>query len=118
MAPAKIDGIKEISEMLLKFREERDWGQFHSPKNLAISISVEAAELLEHFQWRKENDEFTPDKKHEIAEELADIFNYMIMLAGDLGIDIIESAKMKIEANGKKYPIEKAKGSMKKYRDL
>jgi len=118
MTTTKDNGIEEISRILLKFREERDWEQFHSPKNLAISISIEAAELLEHFQWRKENEEFTPEKKHEISEELADIFNYMIMLAGDLGIDIIESAKMKIKENGKKYPVEKAKGSMKKYRDL
>jgi len=118
MTSVKDNGIKEVSEMLLKFRKERDWGQFHSPKNLAISISLEAAELLEHFQWLKENEELHFNKKHEISEELADIFNYLIMLAGDLGIDIIESAKKKIEENGKKYPIEKAKGSMKKYRDL
>jgi NTP pyrophosphatase (non-canonical NTP hydrolase) len=118
MVPVKDDGIKEISELLLKFRKERDWGQFHSPKNLAISISLEAAELLEHFQWQKENEELPFKKKYEIAEELADIFNYLIMLAGDLGIDIIEAAKKKIETNGKKYPVEKAKGSMKKYRDL
>jgi dCTP diphosphatase len=118
MTTAKDSGIEEISALLLKFRKERDWEQFHSPKNLAISISIEAAELLEHFQWRKENEEFTPEKKHEISEELADIFNYMIMLAGDLGIDIVESAKIKIEENRKKYPVEKAKGSMKKYRDL
>ncbi|MCX5811873.1 MAG: nucleotide pyrophosphohydrolase [Proteobacteria bacterium] len=118
MAPVSDDSIKEVSEMLLKFREERDWEQFHSPKNLAISISIEAAELLEHFQWRKENEELTFKKKHEIAEELSDIFNYLVMLANDLGIDIIESAKKKIEKNGKKYPVEKAKGSMKKYRDL
>jgi len=118
MAPAKDDGIKKISEMLLEFRRERDWEQFHSPKNLAISISIEAAELLEHFQWQKENEKFTHEKKHEIAEEIADIFNYLIMLAGDLEINIIESAKEKIKENGKKYPVEKAKGSMKKYRDL
>ncbi|MCX5806707.1 MAG: nucleotide pyrophosphohydrolase [Proteobacteria bacterium] len=114
----KDDGIKKVSEMLLKFRKERDWEQFHSPKNLAISISIEAAELLEHFQWQNENEEFTPEKKHKIAEELADIFNYLVMLAGDLEIDIIESVKKKIEENARKYPIEKAKGSMKKYRDL
>jgi NTP pyrophosphatase (non-canonical NTP hydrolase) len=118
MALKTDDGIRKISEMLLKFREERDWGQFHSPKNLAISISLEAAELLEHFQWHRENEEITSKQKHEISEEMADIFNYLIMLAEDLDIDIIESAKKKIEENGKKYPIEKAKGSMKKYKDL
>jgi NTP pyrophosphatase (non-canonical NTP hydrolase) len=118
MAPVSNNSIKEVSEMLLKFREERDWAQFHSPKNLAISISLEAAELLEHFQWQKENEKLTFKEKHEVSEELADIFNYLIMLAGDLEIDIIESAKKKIKENGKKYPVEKSKGSMKKYRDL
>jgi dCTP diphosphatase len=112
------NSIKEITERLLKFREERDWEQFHSPKNLAISISLEAAELLEHFQWARESEPLTPEKKEEVAKELADIFNYVIILAKDLGIDILESAKEKIEENGQKYPVEKAKGSAKKYRDL
>jgi dCTP diphosphatase len=112
------NGVKEITGRLLKFRRERDWEQFHSPKNLAISISVEAAELLEHFQWVAESENLTLEKKHEIAKELADIFNYVVMLAEDLGIDIIESSREKIEENGKKYPVEKARGSAKKYRDL
>jgi dCTP diphosphatase len=116
--PANDDGIKEIVARLLKFREERDWEQFHSPKNLAISISIEAAELLEHFQWARENEPLVLETKQEVAKELADIFNYLIMLAEDLGIDIIESSKEKIEENGKKYPVEKAKGSAKKYRDF
>jgi dCTP diphosphatase len=118
VTPTDGNGIKEIIGKLLKFRKERDWEQFHSPKNLAISISIEAAELLEHFQWVKESEILTFEEKHEVAKELADIFNYVIMLAEDLGIDIVESSKEKIEENGKKYPIEKAKGSAKKYRDL
>ena len=118
MTPTDGSGIKEIIGKLLKFREERDWEQFHSPKNLAISISIEAAELLEHFQWVKESEILTSEEKHEVAKELADIFNYVIMLAEDLGIDIVESSKEKIEENGKKYPVEKARGSAKKYRDL
>jgi len=118
VTPANDNGIKEIASRLLKFREERDWGQFHSPKNLAISISLEAAELLEHFQWVRENEPLVLEKKQEMAKELADIFNYVIILAEDLGIDIIESSKEKIEENGKKYPVEKARGSAKKYRDL
>jgi dCTP diphosphatase len=118
VTPANDNGIKEITASLLEFRKERDWEQFHSPKNLAISISIEAAELLEHFQWARENEPLAPEKKQEVAKELADIFNYLIMLAEDLGIDIIESSKEKIEENGKKYPVAKAKGSAKKYRDL
>jgi NTP pyrophosphatase (non-canonical NTP hydrolase) len=84
MTPANDNGIKEIAERLLKFREERDWGQFHSPKNLAISITLEAAELLEHFQWARESETLTSEKKEEVAKELADIFNYVIILAEDL----------------------------------
>jgi dCTP diphosphatase len=118
VTPPNDNGIKKIAAMLLEFRKERDWEQFHSPKNLAISISVEAAELLEHFQWARENEILAPGKKQEVAKELADIFNYLVMLAEDLDIDIIESAKEKIEENGKKYPVEKAKGSAKKYKDL
>jgi dCTP diphosphatase len=110
--------IKEITARLLEFRKERDWDQFHSPKNLAISISIEAAELLEHFQWAAEDEALTIEKKQEVAKELADIFNYVVMLAEDLGIDVVESSKEKIEENRKKYPVEKAKGSAKKYGDL
>jgi dCTP diphosphatase len=114
----KDSAIREITARLLEFREARDWEQFHSPKNLAISISIEAAELLEHFQWARENEPLDLEKKLEVAKELADIFNYLIMLAEDLGIDIVQSSKEKIEENGRKYPVEKAKGSAKKYRDL
>jgi dCTP diphosphatase len=118
VTPANDNGIKEIAYLLLEFRKERDWEQFHSPKNLAISISIEAAELLEHFQWAREKETLAPEKKREVAKELADIFNYLVMLAEDLGIDIIESSKKKIEENGRKYPVGKAKGSAKKYSEL
>ena len=118
MVPANDNSIKDITERLLKFREERDWGQFHSAKNLAISICLEAAELLEHFQWTRDGETLAPDTKNEVAKELADIFNYVILLAKDLGIDILESATEKIEENAQKYPVEKARGSAKKYRDL
>lgn len=110
--------IEEILKRLLAFREERDWGQFHSPKNLAVSISIEAAELLEHFQWLKENETPSPEKMPDVARELADIFNYLVLLSHDMGIDLIESSRKKIEENGKKYPVEKAKGTAKKYKEL
>jgi len=110
--------VKEILEQLLAFREERDWGQFHSPKNLAVSISIEAAELLEHFQWLKEGEPLAPEKKPDVARELADIFNYLVLLSHDLGIDLVESSRHKIEENRKKYPVEKAKGTAKKYKEF
>jgi len=110
--------INEILDMLLMFRNERDWGQFHSPKNLAVSISIEAAELLEHFQWLKDGEAFDPDKKQDVARELADIFNYLVLLSNDLGIDLLGSSKMKIEENRVKYPVEKSRGTAKKYKEL
>ncbi len=110
--------LDEILEMLLVFRNERDWGQFHSPKNLAVSISIEAAELLEHFQWLKDGETLDPDKKPDVAREIADIFNYLVLLSNDLGIDLIESSKRKIEENREKYPVEKSRGTAKKYKEL
>jgi NTP pyrophosphatase (non-canonical NTP hydrolase) len=107
--------MEEILKSLLRFRKERDWAQFHTPKNLAISISVEAAELLEHFQWQKEDEELPSEKKTEVAKEIADIFIYLLMMSNDLGIDILDEAKRKIEENARKYPVEKSKGNMKKY---
>lgn len=110
--------MQDIMNRLLKFRRDRDWEQFHTPKNLAISISIEAAELLEHFQWQKENEALPPDKKTEVAKEIADIFIYILLMSNDLGIDLLNEAKKKIDENAKKYPIEKAKGSAKKYKEL
>jgi NTP pyrophosphatase (non-canonical NTP hydrolase) len=110
--------MEEILKRLLKFRNDRDWEQFHTPKNLAISISVEAAELLEHFQWEKENEALSAEKKIEVGKEIADIFIYLLMMSNDLGIDLLDEAKKKIEENAKKYPVEKARGRMKKYNEL
>lgn len=110
--------MQEIMKRLLQFRKDRDWEQFHTPKNLAISISIEAAELLEHFQWQKENEDLAADKKEEVAKEIADIFIYLLLMSNDLGIDLLSEAKKKIEENAKKYPVEKARGSAKKYKEL
>ncbi|MGN1311048.1 MAG: nucleotide pyrophosphohydrolase [Clostridia bacterium] len=102
------DLMKEIKE----FNEERDWDQFHSPENLAKSISIEAAELLECFQW---NNNFNKD---EVCEELADVFTYCIMMADKLGVDPKEVVLKKLDKTRKKYPVDKAKGVSTKYNKL
>ena len=112
--------IKQITEKIKKFRNDRDWKQFHSPKNLAIDISVEAGEVLEHFQWRdkEESLEYAKKYKEEIADELADVAHSLFLLCDDLEIDLIEAIEKKIEKNAKKYPIEKSKGNNAKYNKL
>jgi len=113
--------MEELKRLIREFNDDRDWGQFHSPKNLAISISVEAAELLEHFQW-KDIDVKTiiNDEKmfKGISDELADIFIYALNLADKLGLSVDEIVKEKLKKNRMKYPVEKAKGSAKKYTEL
>lgn len=104
--------MKEVRDKLREFNQERDWDQFHSPENLAKSIVIEAAELLECFQW---DDGYNKD---DVCEELADVMNYCIMLADKLGVDPKEQMMKKIVRNGEKYPVEKAKGSSKKYDQL
>lgn len=112
--------LKELQAKIIDFRDARDWQQFHNPKDIAISLMLEAGELLEHFQWRNEAEveEYIKKHKEEIGEEMADVMNYLLILAHDLGIDLIEASKAKVSKNEKKYPIVKAKGSHKKYTDL
>ncbi len=107
----------ETIEQILKFRDDRDWKQFHNPKDLAISISLEAAELLEVFQWSGED--ITSDGKLEkIAEELADVVNYCVLMADVCNLDLDEIVQKKIAVNTAKYPVEKAKGRSDKYDKL
>lgn len=115
-----MDQIKEVTEKIKKFRDERDWMQFHNHKDMALSLCLEAAEVLEHFQWKKpeEVEEHAKKCKNEISEELADVACYLFELADNLGIDLAGAIDRKLEINGKKYPVEKAKGSMKKYNQL
>lgn len=101
-------------DMILKFRDDRDWKQFHNPKDLAISLSLEAAELLEVFQWSG-TDVVCADKKEKIAEELADVLVYCALMAEECGLDMDEIVQKKMEINNKKYPVEKAKGKSDKY---
>jgi len=109
----KQDTINQV----LKFRDDRNWKQFHNPKDLAISISLEAAELLEVFQWSAE-DIVCGSKTDKIREELADVINYCILMADVCGIDLDEIVQEKIKKNNEKYPVEKAFGSKKKYTEL
>ena len=107
------DTINEV----LKFRDDRDWKQFHNPKDLAISISLEAAELLEVFQWSAE-DVVCENKIDKIREELADVVNYCILMADSCGLDLDEIVQEKVKLNSEKYPVEKAFGSKEKYTEL
>ncbi|MGG3801227.1 nucleotide pyrophosphohydrolase [Metabacillus fastidiosus] len=109
--------IKELMDKVIQFRDERNWGQFHNPKDLAISLSLEASELLENFQW-KNSEEALIQNKENIKDELADVMIYSMLLANDLNLDIEAIVKEKIEKNKMKYPIEKAYGVKTKYTDL
>lgn len=107
----------QLKEQIRQFAEERDWDQFHSPKNLSMALIVEAAELVEHFQWLTEEQSSSLEKKQldKVQEELADIQIYLIRIADRLNIDLMDAVSKKIEANAKKYPSEKVRGSSKKY---
>ena len=109
-----------LLEKIRRFNDERDWAQFHSPKNLAMALSVEVAEIAEHFQWltQDESKNVSPEKLSEIKDEIGDVMIYLFNLSDKLGIDPIEAAEKKLEANHNKYPAEKSKGSAKKYTEL
>jgi NTP pyrophosphatase (non-canonical NTP hydrolase) len=108
-----------LRDRLRKFVAERDWDQFHSPKNLAMALSVEAAELMEHFQWltEAESHRLPPEKREQVRDEMADVLVYLVRLADKLDIDLLDAAAKKIEKNALKYPADKVRGSMKKYSD-
>lgn len=108
---------KETIDKVIKFRDDRNWKQFHNPKDLAISLSLEAAELLEVFQWSGE-DLTCEDKMDKIREELADVVNYCILMADACGLDLDEIVSAKVDRNAEKYPVEKAYGNKAKYTEL
>lgn len=108
---------QETVDMILKFRDDRNWKQFHNPKDLAISISFEAAELLEVFQWSGADLECR-DKLDKIKEELADVVNYAVLMADACGLDLDEIVREKVRRNEEKYPVEKAFGNKAKYTEL
>lgn len=111
------DALDQLAQRLQAFAQARDWGQFHSPKNLASALIVEAGELLEHFQWLTEDQSRNLDaaKKQEVAMEMADVLLYLIQMGNELGVNLVEAAQQKIDLNDKKYPVDQAKGSSKKY---
>ena len=108
--------LQILTEMLRDFAKARDWEQFHSPKNLAAALTVEAGELLEHFQWMTEEQSRRPSPAttDEIAAEAADVFLYLLQLCDKLNIDLTEAAHRKIKVNADKYPVERARGSSRK----
>ncbi len=111
------DSLDHLRQKIDQFVTERDWAQFHTPKNLAMAMIVEAAELVEHFQWNtpEESLQLTPEKREAVSHELADTFVYLLRIAEVLKIDLIEAANEKIVLNAKKYPVEKSRGSNAKY---
>ena len=112
--------LELLREQLRNFARERDWEQFHSPKNLAMALTVEAAELLEVFQWLTEEQSrgLEPAARARADEEIADVLLYLVRLADQLGIDPIAAARRKLEKNARKYPADKARGNARKYDEL
>jgi len=113
--------LKDFTEKIIRFRDERDWKKYHTPKNLAISLVIEVGELFEHFQWK--SDEIfenckNPEIRERIGDELADIVIYTLLLSNELGIDLEKAILEKIKKNEEKYPIELVKGNYKKYTEL
>jgi dCTP diphosphatase len=110
-------GLEDLRSAISAFIQERDWEQFHSPKNLAMALSVEVAEIVEHFQWLTEEDSknLPPGKLAEVREEIGDVMIYLTELADKLGIDPVEAAKAKMMINGQKYPAKLVKGKASKY---
>ena len=112
--------MEKLRDAMREFARARDWDQFHSPKNLAMALSVEAAELLEHFQWLTEEQSRRLDAKAQtaVAAEIADVLLYLVRLGDQLGIDPVAAAQRKLVANAQKYPVEKSRGNRKKYTEL
>ncbi len=112
--------IDQLIKKVAEFRDKRDWKQFHSPKDLAISLSIEAAELLEHFRWKdkKQVDSYIKSHKKEIEDEYADVLYALLLIANDLNIDPADALNNKLEKINKKYPVNKAKGRHEKYTEL
>lgn len=115
-----MQGINDLTKRIIAFRDVRDWKQFHNSKDLAISLALEASEVLEHFQWKskEEIEKYTKTNKEDIAEELADVLYWILLMSHDLEIDILSALDKKIQKNEQKYPVEKSKGKHIKYNKL
>lgn len=115
-----MNNIEDLTARIVAFRDARDWKQFHNPKDCAISLSLEAAEVLEHFQWKnsEEMEKHIESDREDIGEELADVLYWVLLMGKDLKIDVLEALRKKIQKNEDKYPVEKAKGNHTKYDKL
>lgn len=114
-----MDSLDDLKRRLREFAAERDWEQFHSPKNLAMALAGEVGELIEHFQWASETQsaQLDADTRRAVAQEMADVLLYLVRLSDKLEIDLVEAALAKIALNARKYPADKVRGSAKKYSD-
>ena len=114
--------LQQLKDLVAAFRDERDWAQFHNPKDLAVSISIEAAELLELFQWKGEDEveriTDDPEWQERLREEVADIVVYCLNMSDTVGVDLSEAIIEKLRKNSEKYPVEKARGNAKKYTEI
>lgn len=112
--------IKKLTQKILKFRDKREWGHFHTPKDMVISLALEAAELLEHFQWKTPTElkRYLKTYKEHISDELSDVLYWVLMISHDLDIDIFKAFEKKMKKNEEKYPVEKSRGTHKKYTEL
>lgn len=115
-----MSNIQNLTEIIIKFRDARNWKQFHNPKDMAISLVLEASEVMEHFQWRNKEEiqEHVNAHRSDIGEELSDVLYWVLLMSHDLGIDIGQEFKRKIAISNKKYPVNKARGSHEKYTEL
>jgi len=120
MSQTPLESIPQLRDALRAFAAERDWDQFHSPKNLSMALTVEAGELQEHFQWLSEeaSSALAGEELAAVGAEMADVFIYLVRLADKLGIDLLQAATAKLEVNGRRYPAEKVRGSARKYREF
>ena len=114
------DTLRDLARQLDQFAKERDWQQFHTPKNLASALVVEAGEVLEHFQWMtpEQSRQLAPDRRDAVGAEIADVLLYLIQLANALGIDPIVAAQAKLELNASRYPVDRSRGNSRKYDEL
>lgn len=112
--------LEDLQKKIIAFRDARDWKQFHTPKDLATGLCLEAGEVAEHFLWKDkaEIEEYLRTHKEEIADEMGDVLNYLLIMANDFGIDLADATDKKIDKNAQKYPVEKSKGRHTKYTEL
>lgn len=115
-----MDSIKRLTKEIVDFRDRRDWKQFHNPKDLSLSLVLEATEVMEHFQWKnpEEIDEYVKENKKDISEELADVFYWILLISSDLDINIEKALDNKMKINNEKYPEDRARGKHTKYTKL